>query len=393
MLTSKRVDDRVSCSSFSNLKGPSEHFIVIHARKDLSFEQGMAELLDIYMQRLALEGLSQETQIFTRFYLSDIANQKEQLLQSALHHFCQHGAFASVQQCPLNGARLVMLSYHIKSNTPKLRREQFSLDSRGWRNALKVRGANYDLLLSGNFSGYGELDSHQQTNEIFSSYNQLLNDHGMTLLKNAVRTWIYVRDIDNHYMGMVRSRVDYFDEQGLNKSTRYIASTGIEAKLENVNSLVSMDALAISNLASAQIVRMEALDNMSPTNLYGVTFERGSRIDFGDRSHFHISGTASIDAEGNVVHPGDVTRQTLRAIENIKALLAPHGASLTDMAYLIVYVRNITEVTDVSKVLAQVVPAETPVILVEGTVCRPAWLVEIEGVGIRDADNPYPDFF
>ncbi|MFN2115781.1 MAG: sugar phosphate nucleotidyltransferase, partial [Anaerolineae bacterium] len=50
---------------------------------------------------------------------------------------------------------------------------------------------------------------------------------------------------------------------------------------------------------------------------YGVTFERGIRIRFGDRSHLHISGTASIDKCGEIVHPGDILKQTERTVANI----------------------------------------------------------------------------
>ncbi len=391
MLKFRKINPQVKCSSFSVSGGTSEHFIIAHSRKNIAFQEALAELLDNYRACLQELGLTEETQAFSRFYLSDIANQNDALLASDILDRCARGAFAVIQQCPLNGSGVSLLAYHIKYSEP-VKRVVTALDNRGWRNTLKISAPNYDLLWSGNFSGFGQLDSRRQSDEIFSSYNQLINDHGMTLLKNTVRTWIYVRDIDNHYMGMVKSRVDYFDEQGLNKSTRYIASTGIEAKLDQVNSLVAMDALSISNLKKEQIIRMEALDMLSPTHLYGVTFERGCRVDFGDRSHFHISGTASIDADGEVVHPGDVSKQAMRVLRNVNALLESQGASLADMTHFIVYLRNITDVDKVTHVLSEVISDDTPMIFVEGTVCRPGWLVEIEGVGIRQATLDYPNF-
>jgi hypothetical protein len=118
----------------------------------------------------------------------------------------------------------------------------------------------------------------------------------MTLRNNTVRTWIYVRDVDNHYAGMVKARRELFDKIGLTSQTRYIASTGIEGKSADPHSLLTMDALSIGNIKEEQIVRMEALKNLSSTSVYGVTFERGTRLLFGDRSHIHISGTASIDS-------------------------------------------------------------------------------------------------
>jgi len=138
---------------------------------------------------------------------------------------------------------------------------------------------------------------------------------------------------------------------------------------------------------------MEALDHLSPTIKYGVTFERGTRIIFGDRSHLHISGTASIDNNGQVMYIGDARKQTERTIENVKALLAPHGADLSDMAYLIVYVRNLKDRNKVMEVLERKIPSNIPYLFLEGAVCRPSWLVELEGVGIIPDSSEFSPFF
>ena len=215
----------------------------------------------------------------------------------------------------------------------------------------------------------------------------------MTLLDNGIRTWVYIHDIDNHYKGMVKARKAFFRQQGLNPDTRYLASTGIEGYSREVYSLVALDAFAIKNLQRDQIVRMEALENLPPTIQYGVTFERGIRVRFGDRSHLHISGTASINKNGDVMYPSDVRKQTQRSIENVRALLAPHSTGLNDLAYLIVYIRNIKDRNKVMEILGKEVPSETPLLLLESAVCRQAWLVEIEGIVLIPDSNEYPDFF
>jgi enamine deaminase RidA (YjgF/YER057c/UK114 family) len=392
MLISKQLNDNISYSSFIVDGGAEEHFIVLQANKELNFTRALSDLHDRYKECLIALGLSIATQVFTRVYLSDIANQRTPLLVSKLHQFYGEGAFSIIQQCPLNGSSFSLLCYHIKPIDQNLNREHIMLDAEGWRNALSIKGNNYQLLFSGNFSGQGAFDSSVQTTDLFNTYGDLLKTQKMTLLDNVVRTWIYVRDIDNHYMGMVKARVDHFNEHGLDQTTRYIASTGIEAQLGLTDSLVAMDAVSVSNLEPSQIIRMEALDHISPTHRYGVTFERGARVDFGDRSHFYISGTASIDSMGNVLHPGDVTKQTLRTLENITALLHSQGANLSDMAYFIVYLRNLTTAVEVKRILAQAISKEIPMIFVEGTVCRPGWLVEIEGIGVKEAKQPYPNF-
>lgn len=393
MLKIWELGDWVRCSSFSTKDGAEEFFLSINTEADIPFPESLESIYQTYMIALKECGLSINTQVFSRYYLSDIANQKTELCQSEIFKFSQNGAYSVIQECPLHGGSISLFVYHIKGRGNFLSKKLMQFDDEHWRNGVKIKGQYYDLFWTTNFSGYGPLDSFEQTNEIFSAYNALINDNGMTLLRNTVRTWIYVRDIDNNYQGMTDSRRGYFYEQGLTKDTRYIASTGIEAKLKEVYSLVSMDALSISNLEKKQIIRMDALDNLCPTCDYGVTFERGTKIEFGDRSHLLISGTASIDKKGQVLYPSDIGKQTKRTLENIEALLQPHDASLNDMAYLIVYIRNITEVNKVTEILKEHISQRIPIIIVEGTVCRPTWLIEIEGIGIVPGSSSFPPFF
>lgn len=392
MIKTHNISKFISASSFTTTDAYNEFFLTANVQPDTSFEKALDNLYSNYKKVLKKLGLDADTQVFCRFYLSDISNQKDFLLSSKIYNFCKNGACSVVQQCPLGVGSLSLLVYHITSKNKIKGRKILKFDDEDWRNGVKIEGKNYDIFCTANFSGFGSLDSFEQTNEIFDSYNTFLNNNDMTLIKNVVRTWLYVRDIDNHYQGMVDSRREYFAEQGLTKETRFIASTGIEGKLKEVNSLVSMDALALTGLNPEQIIRMEALENLNPTHEYGVTFERGSKIEFGDRAHLYISGTASIDKHGQVMHTSDIKKQTKRVLENIAALLRPHKAGLLDMAYFIVYLRNITEIEKVKEVMVQEKLDHTPTIFVEGAVCRPAWLVEMEGIAIIPEASSYPPF-
>ncbi len=387
------VGNLVKGSSFSTPEGAKEYFFTINSKEEISFCQELITLYDAYMMALEKCGLSDDTQIFSRFFLSDIANQKDNLLQSKIFNVARKGAVSIIQQCPLTGGSICLLVYHIKSNSNSFTKKIFKYSEENWRNGTIIHGNHYNLLWTTNFSGIGPFDSYKQTYEIFQSFNKIMVDNKMTLLDNAIKTWIYVRDIDNHYKGMIKSRKAFFEEQGLTPETRYIGSTGIGGISKEANSLVSLDAFSISQLRQEQIVRMDALKNLSPTIKYGVTFERGTRVRFGDRSHLYISGTASIDKNGKIMHPTDVRKQTQRTLDNIKALLAPHGASLSDMAYLIVYFRSYKDKNKVIEVIEKEVSADIPSLFVEGAICRHTWLVEIEGIGIIPDSNDFPAFF
>ncbi len=243
-----------------------------------------------------------------------------------------------------------------------------------------------------NYTAREESDSAKQTRRLLTRFNEELQANRLSLQKDLLRTWVYVRDVDNRYQGMVDARRELFEGLGIGKDGRYPASTGIEGRAHGAGCLVDMDALAFSGLRDEQIIKMEALDHLSPTIRYGVTFERGIRIRFGDRSHLYLSGTASIDRYGKIVHPQDVLKQTERTIANMSALLEGQGASIHHLAYIILYLRDASVFEVVKQHLHTLIPREIPLLPVTAAVCRPGWLIEMEGLAIAADDAPFPAF-
>lgn len=380
-------------ASFSAANGVQEIFFTFETQPLESFEKETEHLYQEYLHQLEESNVPEDSLIFSRVFLSDIANQHLRFRESELFGFLEKGATSLVQQPPCFGGNLGLLAYHIHPVNPAGFRKHRPVKATLPHSSLLVRGSSYHLLFSGGISDPREFDAETQTNSVFDEYIQLLHQSGMNLLSNTVRTWVFVRDIDNHYKKMTEARKALFQHHGLTEKTRYIASTGIEALLDQEKTLVSLDAISVGNIKHEQMVRMEALGNLCPTNAYGVTFERGTKVVFGDRAHLYISGTASINTQGEVVYPGDISRQTTRTLENIEALLKPHQASLKDMKYFIVYLRNIKEARLAEKAFKKCIPEETPVLMVEAPVCRPAWLVEIEGVAVIPAFTHFPPFY
>lgn len=381
----------VTRSSFSTPTGCEEVFLTIKSRDDATFNEALAEIADAYKSALVDFELDEKSLQFSRIYVSDISNEYQGLLKSPLYGYLHLGVISVIQQSPLCGPASILV-YHIKADNNSLNKNSVVNDSDRTLQCVYSTGKHYSLLLTANNTSDGS-GSEKQTEGIFSSHCDVLNKYNMTLQNNTVRTWIYVRDVDNNYNGMVNARRELFSKVGLTEHTRYIASTGIEGKMDQTRSLVSMDSLSIGNLKEEQIVRMEALENLSSTILYGVTFERGTRIRFGDRSHLYISGTASIDNNGDILFKGDIRGQTERTLDNIEALLRPHGATLEDMRYIIIYVRNRKHYQFLQDILTARLPANIPLVPVEGAVCRPGWLIEMEGVAIIKDSTVYPPFF
>ena len=351
-------------------KGAEEFHVLIKVTDaSLDFEEQLREVVSVYS-----EVTKGRTVHFRRIFLSDAANQA----QDAADALAAFGAVPTsfVQQPPLDGTKLAMWVY--------------CTGPMDIHNGIPCHNG-YSHHWDGSLTSPGE-NPHAQMEGIFGLYDRKLQEGGLSVSENTVRTWIFCRDADVNYSGVVSGRKAYFDSIGLTSSTHYIASTGIEGRHPLWKNTVEMDAYSVGGLDKGQIRYLKAPDHLSPTIDYGVTFERGSAITYGDRRHIFISGTASIDSKGKVVHPGNVSAQTSRMLENVSALLAEAGATLGDIVMAIVYLRDASDYPKVRKVVSGACPG-LEAVYVLAPVCRPAWLVEMECIGITwEGCSRWPEF-
>lgn len=292
-----------------------------------------------------------------------------------------------MQQPPLPASRVALLAYHIGGD--QLQKQRISpkhllVEKNGTRHLWSTQ------LCAGGRGAPGSSDT--QSWEIFGDLVGTLSSRGANLRDHCVRTWIYVKDVDVFYRGMVDSRGRVFQQHGMTEDTHYIASTGIEGACSHQFDVVLMDGYSNLDLTPGQMTYLEDTNRLCPTKAYNVHFERGTKVSYRDRDHFFISGTASIDSTGKVVHPGDVMKQLDRTLENVDALLASGGASLDDMMHMIVYFRDASEYDRVHRELTCRFPT-LPMVFVKAPVCRPEWLIEVEGIAIKaHAPNRQPPF-
>jgi enamine deaminase RidA (YjgF/YER057c/UK114 family) len=382
MTETMNTQNKTTASCFLSTTGVSEHFVVLQSSTGLSIAEALAELDLRYHITLEEQGLSPESARFTRFYLSDIENQLEVLRNSRLFASVSCGAVSVIQQRPLSGAQCAMVSYHMTGERTSIRLVDVAAGGQAGSHACLLTTPNHRFLWSGGLCAGPALETGLQTTRVFTVLAQTLERHGMSVPRNLLRTWIYVHDIDNHYQDMVVARRQFFEQQGLKMGSRYPASTGIEGVGAPHDAMVAVDALAIDGLVPEQIERMEALSHLPPTIRYGVTFERGLTVRYGDRSHIYLSGTASIGPDGAILHASDPRKQTARALENAAALLATKTAELSDMNYLLLYLRNPSDLAQVLPVIREQVPDHIPILATHAAVCRPGWLVELEGEAV-----------
>ena len=145
-----------------------------------------------------------------------------------------------------------------------------------------------------------------------------------------------------------------------------------------------MDALAIPDIDPSALHYLEAPGYLNRAIEYGVSFERGVGFDYEGLRYTFVSGTASIDDKGEILHPGDVEKQTIRVLENIRALLADDWANMGQITTALVYLRNPEDAPKVRTVIDRELPC-LDYLLLHAPVCRPGWLVEIECIAVRKA--------
>ena len=315
---------------------------------------------------LDTEKLENRTLQYCKVFLSDSQNQIKEFEESLLYQeFLKGTNLTIVEQTPLNGSKASLLIKTTDDTTPILFHSLRLTEE-------EAKGKN----------------SYEQTRLLFNKYLKTIEGTDMTMERNLVRTWIYVTNIDVNYQGVVEARNDIFDKEGLTADTHYIASTGIGGATPVRHAAVAIDFLTVPNIKEEDKKYLQALEHLNPTHEYGVAFERGTRLTLPThtlhpegsqqfKQQYFISGTASINKHGDVVYEGDIVRQTGRLLENIGALLKDGDATMNDIQYFIIYLRDITDYHTVEILMNQFYP-QIPHIIVEAKVCRPGWLIEME---------------
>ena len=144
---------------------------------------------------------------------------------------------------------------------------------------------------------------------------------------------------------------------------------------------------AVAGVQPEQIHYLYAPSHLNRTSDYGVSFERGTCVDYADRRHVFISGTASINNKGEIMFPKDVEKQTHRMWDNVEALLKEAECTYDDVAEMIVYLRDIADY-EVVRALFEERFFGKPYVIVLAPVCRQGWLVEMECMAVKAVNNP-----
>ena len=369
----------VQISAFRMKEGVSEYQVMIHAtHPEQTYSEQLNAVLDTYYNLLEKE-LKGATAVFKRYFLSVAANQEDGLMAQLPE--CDTCGCSVIQQAPLNGTKVALWVYLLTDiETSALSCGLFEATHSAYRH-----------LWGGSASNQAK-NSEYQTRLLLKDYILQLMEQGGYLAENCIRTWFFVQNVDVNYAGVVKARNEVFFTQNLTEKTHYIASTGIGGRQADPSVSVQLDTYAVIGLKREQIRYLYAPTHLNPTYEYGVSFERGTAVDYGDRRQVFISGTASINNKGEILYAGDIRKQTERMWENVGALLAEAECTFDHVGQMIVYLRDVADYAVVDKMFKERFPG-VPCVIVHAPVCRPGWLIEMECMATRQTENSvFPAF-
>ena len=266
-------------STFTEKSGTTEHHVLLSVINDnLSFAEQFQSLQQAYACCLENELQDGAVAVFRRYFLSDAANQADWVMAWECEQ--TQCALSILQQAPLNGTKVAFWTWLVTNTSVETDMNGMVLARRGIYTHMWTAGA-YNKAST----------SEYQTRLLLNDYVMQLMARGCTLAKDCIRTWFFVQNVDVNYAGVVKARKEVFLTQNLTEETHYIASTGIEGRSGDPSVLVTMDTYAIQGLLPDQIQFLYAPSHLNPTYEYGVTFERGTVVSFGDRMQIFLSAT------------------------------------------------------------------------------------------------------
>ena len=374
----ENIGATVELTAFAPEEKTAEYHAILHVEpQGEAFMQQFRRICQAETHLLESEDLKGAKPVFKRYFLSDATNQRPLMPQDDA---C---TVSYIQQPPLDGSKVALWIY-LQSGT------DITPNADEKRSTI-VRHNGYEHLWTMGMTT-SDGSSYGQSEQLLVDYAKLLEGYDMTLEDNCIRTWFFVRDVDTQYKGLVVARWENFTLHGLTPETHYIASTGIGGNPADPKAIIQLGCYALKGFKPEQQRYLYAASHLNRTSEYGVTFERGTLMQFGDRNHAIISGTASINNKGEVEHVGNIELQTKRMWENVEKLLEEAGMTMNDAAQLIVYLRDGSDFATVKEMFSRKYP-HVPTVFTLAPVCRPTWLIEMECMAIKTAENDgYRDF-
>ena len=322
-------------------------------RKNMSFTEQLNHIQGA-LKEFNNTRIEQAKPVFVRYFLSDAANQLNLLQRSLNNTPC---AVSIVEQAPLNGTKIALWCIFQTDVEIESSADAFIVKHNGyshiWNTCLR--------------SSHGKAE--EQTEKLIDDYRELLRKHNITIADNCIRTWFFIQNIAAIGNSVSEACKSTFEKMNIK---RPITNLVIEGNHSDAKYIASLDAYALKGLKSEQISYLKA----------DVANVDGTAIQYGDRRQIIVSGAAEKNAEFEY----DVCKQADYVIDNIATLLTKAEASLSDLASVIIYLRDYSDYK-VIKAWADYRLPDVPKIFVQAATGSKSQLIAIETEALVESKN------
>jgi enamine deaminase RidA (YjgF/YER057c/UK114 family) len=219
-----------------------------------------------------------------------------------------------------------------------------------------------------------------QAAQILTQMEDVLRVGRMTF-SNVLRTWFYNDNILDWYRDFNVVRTQFFEERHVFDGL-LPASTGVSGR--NAAGAALIAGLIAMEPKGNEVKAFEIpspLQSSAPS--YGSSFSRAVELQTPDHRRIYVSGTASIDAEGNTVFVGDSAAQVKQTMQVVQAILDSRDMDWSDVVRSLVYFKRPDDAPLFRQYLENNAIPRFPAVIVENDICRDNLLFEIEVDAIK----------
>lgn len=220
-----------------------------------------------------------------------------------------------------------------------------------------------------------KVSQSDQTQAIFDQMESVLHDAGMNFA-DVLRTWFYNDTILAWYKEFNVVRTKFFHARKVFDGL-VPASTGVAGRNPLGAALLS-GLIAIKSDDDGVKVFEVPSPLQNPALHYGSSFSRAVELELPDLRRLYISGTASIDEQGNTVFLGDCAAQVQRTMEVVHAILQSREMDWGDVTRSLAYFKHGADAPLFERYRQEAGVPAFPVVTVENDICRDDLLFEIE---------------
>jgi len=231
----------------------------------------------------------------------------------------------------------------------------------------------------------GLFPSHAaQVQNMFNNAQAILQAHGASF-RNVLRTWIYLPHILEWYGLFNRGRNEFYRKEGLlaMQQARVPASTGIQgSRREGEECFMDLLAFMGKDGDKAPWSRLSS-PYQNEAYEYKSAFARAVSVDYKSVELVYLSGTASLDRNGQTCYYGDEQGQILHTLTCIAGLLEQRQLSLENLCQATVYCKNERVYGEFTKLVRYFRLEGIPFLPIYADICRNELLFEIDGIAFK----------